>query len=880
MAWEASGRSGSRLTNLETAASTGGRWFALLLGWILARNLLESVLEPPRVLGFDWRGEISFGMVFLHFPLFYLVLFLGLVLWLHALTRRTLSQLSGLISVGFGLLLVAPLVDALLFPGRGADLRYLMGFGDVLWRFWDPNAALAAVSPGQRLEILLAMVGVAGYVIWIGRSERWGAGRVWGAAIAAAAGLFLWSAFLGAWPSLFAKLTMGGGYEEAYSSLFRGAGLIANESRRHTLVLVPPALICVSLFLWRLAPKRTCAIARHLSWSRLLHYTGMVPVGALLAWSSYRDLTPGLEIGPVDGLALLTAWASMVAAYVAALAWNAHFDRAADAINSPGRPWASSHEGGNDSAAIGDSILERTAGGSALVAVFLAASVSYAALLLVLACLFLSWVYSAPPLRTKRVPLLSTLTLALLTVLSLATGHALITGEMTLQVMPRPIVWILLLGVTFGFAAKDIKDREGDRATGVTTWATLLGDGPARLLIAAMIGLSYLATPLLLPVGGALWIAAGIAAAISIVLTLRMAKPDTHLLLLFLLFGLVLVALLIREPGALRREPGFEKARAGVSLLGIEQDLRLLRRADEGHLQPGAVETARAERLSLRLDECATGLDPHPAERIDEVNLHCAAWGGLDEGGEPRVVARRLIERRPLYPAYRDLALRTALRREDWVWAEGLASEALVHTVRPGDNARHRAGVRLKRLAADSHEGDRTGALQAAAADLRAAYRWGQERPRVWVLWGDYCRLSGDLESAQRAFDEAVSLDPYLSDAHSGLGEVRYACGDLAGAQRALERAASISPRDPWILNNLGVVLRDRGSLEAAEQCFADANQSAPRMFEPIFNLGLTAERRGHVSEARQWYQKAARLRPGFQAVEESLRRIGDRELP
>lgn len=895
MATEASERSGSRLTKLETAASTGARWFVLLLGWILARNLLESVLEPPRVLGFDWRGEISFGMFFLHFPLFYLVLFLGLALWIHALTRRSISKLSGAISVGFGVLLVAPLVDALLFPGRGADLRYLMGFGDVLWRFWDPTAAVAAVSPGQRLEILLAMAGVAGYVIWIGRTDRWGAGRVWGSAFAAAAGLFLWSAFLGAWPSLFAKLTTGGGYEEAYSSLYRGAGLIDSESRRHALVLVPLALICGALFLWRLAPKRYDAFARHLSWSRLLHYTGMVPVGALLAWSIYRDLMPSLTISAIDGLALLTAWAAMLAAYLAALAWNARFDRAADAINSPERPWVSAPEGPDDPPAFGDLFLERTARGSALVAVFLAVSVGYPALLLVLACLFLGWLYSAPPLRTKRVPLLATFTLALLTVLSLATGFSLVTREMTLQVMPRPLIWILLLGVTLGFAAKDIKDAKGDRATGVTTWATLLGDRSARILIAALIGLSYLAAPLLLPVGAVLWVAAGIAAVMSIALTLRMAKPDTILLLLFLLFGLFLLALLVRDPGALRQEQDFERSRAGVSLLGIEQDLRLMRRADEGLLLPVAEDARRTEQLGRRLGDCRRGLDAHLGERIDEATLQFAAWGGGDSGGEPGAIAERLCDRRPLYSAYRDLAVRTAVRRQDWARAEALASEALALGVRPGDHVRHRAGVRLKRIAADSQPGDRgargaggdhsksgnrVGALQAAAADLRAAFRWGTERPKVCVLWGDYFRLSGDLESAQRAFEEAVSLDPLLPDAYSGLGEVRYERGDLAGAQRTLERAATISPRDPWILNNLGVVRRDRGDLDSAERCFGDAHTIAPRMFEPIFNLGLTAERRGCVSEARRWFREAARIRPGFRPVDEAIRRIGNAEMP
>ena len=99
----------------------------------------------------------------------------------------------------------------------------------------------------------------------------------------------------------------------------------------------------------------------------------------------------------------------MTAAYLAAWAWNAHWDRLADELNATKADDRASTP--MDLLALGRA--------SAIVAAMLALITSYQVLLLVGACLVLAWAYSAPPLRWKRWPGLATATLGLLSVLSL-----------------------------------------------------------------------------------------------------------------------------------------------------------------------------------------------------------------------------------------------------------------------------------------------------------------------------------------------------------------------------------------------------------------------------------------------------------------------------
>lgn len=845
---------------LEGGRTLQWSWLALLVTWIVLRNLLEGTLGRPATLGFDWREDISLAMMVLHFPLFYLTLFLLLSLWLHVTSGRPLARVVRAVSLAYAVLLVVPIIDAVVSGGPGHDLRYLTGPGDFLIHFWHPLRAIEEVSPGQRIEIALACMLAAAYT-WIalrGTEERQvaagsllqpraGLSAAVLRALGAGLGVYLISAVLGMWPALLSRLAAAVITAElsAYEAVYRLGGLVGGESRRLAVALAVPALAALPVFLWRLHPDRFVPVLRRLPWTRILHYSAAVPLGSYLGYLVFRDHLPGLFSNPLDWLAVIVLWAAMVAAVLAAIAWNDLHDRPADRINDPRRPLVSG--------LLQPEQARRWAAACSAIALYLAWLVSYPALLLMSACLLVSWLYSAPPLRLKRVMGVATATLALLTVLSALTGFALVAAEAAVWAFPRRVLWLLLAGITLGFVAKDLKDRDGDAATGVVTLATLLPPTHARLLTALLVGAGYLLAPLLLPVGSLFTVIAVAFAVGGAGLTLRLRRPDTPLLLVFVVFALVLALFLGPRADLLRdRLPGQRLAGHG-EVMRLEREVLKIH-----HLQSAGLPVqARRQEAASRLTALPAGAAP--AERLD---ILAARFG---PAAQARSASARLVANRPLRPLHWDLRFRAAIEGEGPAAAVAVSRQALARLVRPGQFLANLAGLELKAA----------GPTPQAARYLAGAFLFHADPGLLRVLRGDLHLFAGRPDDAAAAYGSALDWAPHLPDAWAGLGRAEHARGRLTEALAAFDRAVALDPADPWIGNNRGVTLRDLGRLDEALAAFRAAHDTAPGLPEPVLNLGLTCEALGRLDEARYWFDRALRLQPGWAPAVQGLRRSG-----
>ncbi len=875
--------------SVEEAARPGWRWLLLLVGWILARNLLEGILEHPHQMGFDWRGEISFAMFFLHFPLFYLALFVVTALWIHWLSGRSLARVAGAVSVGFAVLLIVPILDALVSSGRGYDLRYLVGFEGIFLRFWDPTAAHPAISPGQRVEVVLACVLCAAYVYASRRGVQPSVPRAILRAILAVAGFFVLAALLGAWPSLFAQWLYPKATPLADPNMtaFRGPGLVPGESRRLALVVAMPLLLALPLFLQRMRPDRVAGVLRAMNWSRLFYYTGLVPAGVWLAWLVYHEHLPRASITPVDAVATCVLWVAMVCAFFASLFWNDLNDCEADAVNEPHRPLPQGVFESRDA-----STYARAAAGLAL---FLSLCVSYHAFLLMIACLFLAWLYSCPPVRLKRWPFVATFTLAILSLISLATGFSLYAQEMTPLVLPRRVALFVLVGVTLGFVAKDLKDAPGDRRTGVVTLATLLPERGARIVTALLVALAFLLVPIFLPMGWIFVLISALFALAGVLLTLRVRRPDSALLVGLLVFGVVLGFFLTRHKELVQeRVPSAIRDLQADMIVG-ERGVRLTRLWVENPRNrelPPPGPWAR-ERLTVFRDLTSRAREwpalwPAWEERLGWLRVQAGAFldppRDADEGTRAQEIwsdLGRLQMIRPLRTAYWDTQVSLAQHWDGWERGFMACTQALALGLRPGDFLRNRAALRLARGAgtwpAPELDADE---LASIGRDLTGAFLYGGHRATRWVLLGDWLATIGERTRAHEAYREALRTDVRSVDGWSGLGQTFYASGELEDARVAFEEARRLDPFDPWVLNNLGVVLRDLGRVEEAHERFLEAHQRGRRLIEPHYNLGRTCELLGRPDEARQWYERGRAVRPGFPPLEDALRALDEREGP
>ncbi len=181
-----------------------------------------------------------------------------------------------------------------------------------------------------------------------------------------------------------------------------------------------------------------------------------------------------------------------------------------------------------------------------LTSLCLALIINYSSFLLMTGYLLLSVLYSVPPVRLKRVPVISTFILALATIIAMSMGLSLLYRNQALNVIPKIILIPTILGITFGFIAKDIHDLKSDRISGVITIPSLIYKDSilGRLPIAILISISYLFYAVFIPrvLFGAL-----ICTLITVLYTIfvRNTKEWFYFLLLYI-FGFYLLLVLLK----------------------------------------------------------------------------------------------------------------------------------------------------------------------------------------------------------------------------------------------------------------------------------------------------------------------------------------------
>ncbi|RKZ32413.1 hypothetical protein DRQ33_05970, partial [bacterium] len=106
------------------------------------------------------------------------------------------------------------------------------------------------------------------------------------------------------------------------------------------------------------------------------------------------------------------------------------------------------------------------------------------------------WLYSMPPARLKRIPVLSIAMISFASIILIFDGIV-IAGRQPIA-LPNKLLWAIFVVFSLAFNAKDLKDYEGDKQTGIKTLMTILGKKNGTLLIAVLIWVSYCIFPMIL----------------------------------------------------------------------------------------------------------------------------------------------------------------------------------------------------------------------------------------------------------------------------------------------------------------------------------------------------------------------------------------------
>lgn len=214
-------------------------------------------------------------------------------------------------------------------------------------------------------------------------------------------------------------------------------------------------------------------------------FTWLAPTVGVVCGARIATHATGIEPA-MSTLALAVLGA--VAASAASNAWNQAFDVELDRVNKPTRPLPS-----GDTTARAALLLGHALALVGLACAFFVGSWFFAC---VTVGTFATWIYSAPPTRTKRLPWG-----ALLTIAVPRGGLVPVAGWSVVTIPTQSDPWALgAVGALYVFGAtvtKDFADVKGDRAFGCNTLPVLLGADRAARLIAPALIVPFLLYPLL-----------------------------------------------------------------------------------------------------------------------------------------------------------------------------------------------------------------------------------------------------------------------------------------------------------------------------------------------------------------------------------------------
>jgi geranylgeranylglycerol-phosphate geranylgeranyltransferase len=277
--------------------------------------------------------------------------------------------------------------------------------------------------------------------------------------------------------------------------------------------------------------KITRALLKNMRPARVVHYSLLVVSGFAFALLSHQGNVAWnwLDVSTF-ALTLVGFWS----AWMFAVCVNDVVDEATDEISNTHRPLVAG--------TLSVDLMRKAAGGF-LATTFFAGLLTGTYTLFFLGTFTAAyWVYSVPPLRLKRVPILSNFLVGIACLSAFLAGFYLVSIDRTLHAVSFSVIAFVLVGFTAAANVKDVKDIAGDRAEGVLTLPVWLGERRARRVIGGMIACVFLAAPLVF--GSVLWIPSLAAACLSFAICIQAKMPERGIFALYFLFAAVAFVLL------------------------------------------------------------------------------------------------------------------------------------------------------------------------------------------------------------------------------------------------------------------------------------------------------------------------------------------------
>lgn len=157
-----------------------------------------------------------------------------------------------------------------------------------------------------------------------------------------------------------------------------------------------------------------------------------------------------------------------------------------------------------------------------------------------------------------------------------------------------------------------------------------------------------------------------------------------------------------------------------------------------------------------------------------------------------------------------------------------------------------------------------------------------EDRARsAWELYNRASAIDEDRTKyweAVELYKRAIELDPYLSIAHTNLGNCYFRLHNAEKAKELYEQAIEVDPAQPEALYNLGCLLLESGQGVESINFFLRALDADPQFSDAHFNLAMAYEQTDQAEKAQPHWRMYIKLEPSGTWTEIARRHINDEQ--
>ena len=451
-----------KIDEIENSKAPIGYFFLTFFFVIAIRNLLEASLYPQF---YDISKVFNINTL-IHFYLCYLFLALGIVLIFYLGTKTPILKIVKIVFPFFIILTVAPVVDFIIrwkTGNPGVQMGYIVRgtMRDMIYRYFtffgnfEPRSV--GITTGMKIEILLIIL--LGFIyVYLSSSNIL-------KSIGCAGLLYTFIFWVGAYPIVLEFIF----YDLMGTDILGRSMVVQNYIYLILILLFGTAILYIH------DKKLVVNIIKDMRPERIAHFQLMFIMGIGLAVSSSGKIPSSFEY-----LRILMALITIVLACLYSLFINNIEDVEIDKISNVNRPLIK-----------GDISLEtykKMSWGILFTTFLFAYLVDEVFLFFIITFLATYFVYSAPPLRLKRLFILSKALISFNSLVLVISGYWFIYNST--ENFPNTVILMIMVGFTMVINFIDLKDHEGDKESGIITLPVMIGLKRAKVVI----GISFIVT--------------------------------------------------------------------------------------------------------------------------------------------------------------------------------------------------------------------------------------------------------------------------------------------------------------------------------------------------------------------------------------------------